>query len=617
MAQKYVGIDLGSHHIKGVVVSAGFRGMQVLDAFEEPVGSVPPPAEGAPPVNRLGHQLSVALHALRARGLLSQPIGISLPPGLLSYRLLSFPFADERRIAQTVGFEADGQFPVPIEDLVHGHVVVPAPEGGGRALVVAAARDKVEQIDTLFERAGADVKVVTSPAIAMAQVAKIELPAEVPAQGEQSLRPVALMVDIGHRHTHFVAVGPKGPQAVRTLRRGGKNVTDAIARHYRLGQPEAEAAKHRDAFLPHHGFSEISDEQMAAGKVVAEAFEPILRELEHTRLWLRATYQLESVKLILVGGGSHLGGLDSYLGEHTGLPIERFYPGASGLKLEPEPRWSSLAPALGAAYGAARRPLVQLQVAEGAQGDASWLQERMSSLIAIGVAVLAFGALDTIARVRAAEAELAAYEDELAEASQSVFGEALDPADVDVRLAEADGADLTSLIPQRGALEVLAMITKAATPTDLAETAQAGVPTPGVPVPGAAGAEMAPGAAGGDDEDEDGGDDEDEDGGDGTGATSAPVGPVPQDAGIVVSDNLVIDTVKIRERKIELKAIANSASAQDRLAIKLQELGCISNISKGKIRGDERKSFEMTMDSRCFRAAEQTDDEDEDEESEG
>ena len=156
MAQKYVGIDLGSHHIKGVVVSAGFRGMQVLDAFEEPVGSVPPPAEGAPPVNRLGHQLSVALHALRARGLLSQPIGISLPPGLLSYRLLSFPFADERRIAQTVGFEADGQFPVPIEDLVHGHVVVPAPEGGGRALVVAAARDKVEQIDTLFERAGAD-----------------------------------------------------------------------------------------------------------------------------------------------------------------------------------------------------------------------------------------------------------------------------------------------------------------------------------------------------------------------------------------------------------------------------------------------------------------------------
>lgn len=38
MAQKFVGIDLGTHHIKVAVVSAGFRGVQLVDTFAEPVG---------------------------------------------------------------------------------------------------------------------------------------------------------------------------------------------------------------------------------------------------------------------------------------------------------------------------------------------------------------------------------------------------------------------------------------------------------------------------------------------------------------------------------------------------------------------------------------------------
>lgn len=614
MAQKFIGVDLGSHHVKGVVISSGLRGVQVLDTFEEPVGTPAAPSEGGEAVDPLGHQLSVALHALRGRGLLGQPVALSLPPGLLSYRLLSFPFSDERRIAQAVGFEADGQFPIPIEELVYGHFTVPSPDGGGRALVVAAQRDKVEQITTLFERAGTDVKIVTSPAIAAAHVAKIELPTHVPQQGEQPLQPVGLLVDIGHRHTHFVALGAKGPLAVRTLRRGGKIITNAIRQAYRLGAPEAEAAKHRDAFLPHHGYSEISDDQMEAGKMVAKAFEPILRELEHTRLWLRATYRLEPAKLVLCGGGSQLSGIDAYLSEHTGLPVERFTPGAAGLKIDGGPQWSTLAPALGAAYGAARRPLLSLQTSATAQGDATWLQERMSSLIAIGVAVLAFGALDTIARVRAAEAELEAHRDELAEQTLTVFGAKLKPSEVDTRLAEAEGADLTSLIPQRGALEVLAMIAQAATPTDLAQAQAAGVPPPGTVV-GAGGAVVAPPGIAVDD-----GDDEDTEGdeeaeGESAGTTPS-AGPVPQDAGVVMSDNLVIETIKIRERRIELKAIASSASAQDRLAIKLQELGCITSISKGKIRGDDRKTFEMTMDSTCYRATKPAADEEEGDEEE-
>jgi hypothetical protein len=376
--------------------------------------------------------------------------------------------------------------------------------------------------------------------------------------------------------------------AVRSLRRGSRQIGDAIAEAYELTPSDAEAAKHADAFLPHRGLAEISAEQMDAGKVVAGALEPVLRELEHTRVWLRSTYHLEVARVMLAGGGTELNGFDAYLAEQTGLEVVPFHVGAAGLKVEDSPSLRRMAGAIGAAYGAARRPLLQLHDLAAAEGDGGWMQERMSSLIAIGVAIMAFAALDTIARVKAADTQIAAYETELAEATKAAFGTELGLAEVEEKLGEAEGQDLTSLVPERGALETLAMIVKAATPSDLATAP----PPPPPPAPAPEGAEEG-GEEGGDAE---AGKEEES-----ATSTAEKTGPIPPDAGVVVADDLVISSVEIRERKIELKAEANQSSAQDRLARKLAAIDCISNVTKGRVRGDTgRKSFQMTMDSKCF-----------------
>lgn len=592
MAEKYVGIDLGSHHVKGVVVSAGVRGVQLVDAWSEPVGPVP---EDDPEVDPLGAVLAAALSALKQRRLLACPVGITLPPSLCSYRVLSFPFADERRIAQAVQFEAEGQFPVPVEELMHGHVVVPGRGTGGRALVAAARREKVEPIEAILRRAGVDLKVVTSGAVAMAQIATRPAATPVPPSlSEHGLEPVVLLVDLGHSSTQLLALGVKGPRAIRTSRRGGRDITAAIAKAYGMSQAEAEAAKHRDAFLPHNGLPAMSDEQLDAGRVVARAMEPILREIAQTRMWLRATYKLEVTQLVLAGGGAALQGLPAYLREQTGLPAEPFAPqsllvkGAAGHDLVRH------AAALGAAYGAAKRPLLQLQDAGGGASEGSWVQERMSSLIAIGVAVMAFGALDTIAQVKALEAEQAAYEDELAEATLATFGEPLAANKIEPKLAEVEGQDLTSLVPEKGALDVLAMIVEAATPSDLGQA-----PPPGAVVPGAPGTDPETG------EPLEGADDGGADGG-GEGAPEAAekkkVEIVDPSRGIVMSDELTLGTVDIRERKIDLKIEANTSTAQDRLNSKLKQNACLTNIGNGKVRGEARKTFDMTMDNGCYYA---------------
>lgn len=630
MAQKFVGIDLGSHHIKVAVVSAGLRGVQLLDTFEEPVGPAPEAPEGGQPLDAFSHQLAVTFSALRARGLLGQTLGICLPARALSYRLLEFPFSDERRIAQTVGFEADGQFAQPIEELSHGHLVVPSNGDGGRALVVATPKQRLAEMREVFHRAGSELKVVTSGALALAQVGKV---GKVDGHKGEQEHPVALMVDLGHNYTHFVAMGAKGPLAVRSVRRGGRQISNAIARAYHLSPEEAELSKHTDAFLPHRGLEDISSDQMEAGKVVAAALEPLLRELEHTRVWLRSTYDLDVAKVVLCGGGAGLRGLDAYLKEHLGLEVSQFSPHASGLKVPPGKRFVRFGAAIGAAYGTARRPLVQLHDSTVGDAGSGWIQERMVSIVAMGVAVMAFGAFDTIARVRAGDAQLAAYEDELAIATQKAFGEELNPQGVSKRIAATEGEDLTSKVPERGALEVLAMLTKATKPSDYVKPLAAGLDAAGLggmgpdgmPLPGTPGAtgvpfgpmgsiptvgtlpggplavgptgvvvdpnaplgpDAAPAALNPD--------------GTPVVAEDAKAGPLPADAGILMVDELTIKMLDIRERKVTVKAEAKLGSTQDRFATAIEGITCISKVSKGKVRGQDRKTFTLEMDQDCY-----------------
>ncbi|MCH9686252.1 MAG: pilus assembly protein PilM [Deltaproteobacteria bacterium] len=605
MANKFVGVDLGSHHVKVVVVSAGLRGVQVTDAFSEPVSQVP---SDDPEVDPLGAVLAVALGALKQRRLLSHPVGLVLPPGLCSYRLLSFPFSDERRIAQAVGFEAEGQFPVPVEELFYGHLVVPGSGQGGRALVAAARRDRVQPISDIFKRADVELKVVTSGAAAMAQVAARPAPTPAsPELAERGLEPITLIIDMGHASTQLVAMGPKGPRAIRAVRRGGRHITAALAKAYKLSDLDAEAGKHRDAFLPHHGLESMDDEQLDAGRIVAKAIDPIIREIGHTRMWLRATYKLEVTKVMLAGGGAALQGLVPYLEEQTGVDVQRFMPSATVVKGTQGRDWANYAGALGAAFGAARRPLLQLHDASAVSGEGSWIQERMSSLVAIGVAVMAFGALDTIAQVKALEAEQVAYEDELAAATLETFGEELGPSKIEAKLASVEGQDMVSLVPEKGALEVLAMIVESATPSDLGAAPPPGTidpatgqpVTPGGLMPGMTGTDPSTGAplmptatplV--------------DDGQPGTTADGEEkkVGPIELERGIVMADELSFSSVEIRERKVELKIDANFSATQDRLNYKLKQHGCLANISNGKVRGATRKNFEMTMDNNCYYA---------------
>lgn len=606
MAQKFVGVDLGNRRVKVAVVTTGLRGAQVLHVWEQDVQDQAP---GEAKVEPIDAAIDTALRMLRERGLRHLPTGVALPGDAGSYRVLSFPFDDARQIAQALNFELDGQFPVPIEQLVTDHIVIKRGDGRGRALVVAAKRTQVEHVSARFKLADIDLKLITTGALGIAQaLASTPIP-PLPPGSPNNVEPLSLVVDFGDKSTELVALGSTGPIAARSMRRGGRQLRRELERAWGLDSAALEAVLQRDA--------STDDPQ------VRRALQPLLREIEHSRQWLKAEFGGQVVELRLSGGVARLRGLDRWLAQETGLDTALAAPKESAALRQVQGRdWSGTLVALGTAVATGRRPLIQLADSfEGGGGEGLWIQQHFSTIAALGIAIVAFAGVDTMVRIKAAERERDAYAEELAGETLVVFGASLDNSDaIQAKLGEVEGGDLQAQIPERGALEILEIVSKVSTPKG------GRVPPPGSPGAGpppgytmgigpdgapaiigpdgfpattdASGNPLSPSMFGPPPSSNDG-DGETE----GEPAEAAPpVAPVADgNAGILSDDELSFAMVDIRPLKIDLDLSATRATAQDRLAVKLKQYGCVREITKGMVRDrNERKSFEMSIDHNCY-----------------
>jgi type IV pilus assembly protein PilM len=604
MAQKFVGVDLGNRRVKVAVVTTGLRGAQVLHVWEQDVQDG---ASGDAKVEPLDAAIDTALRMLRDRGLRHLPTGVALPGDAGSYRVLSFPFDDARQISQALSFELDGQFPVPIEQLATDHIPIKRGDGKGRALVVAAKRTMIEHVTARFKLADIDLKLITVGALAIAQaLANTPIPA-LPPGSAPNVEPLSLVVDFGDKSTELVALGSSGPIAARSMRRGARQLRRELERAWNIDAAALDAMFTRTT----------ADQVSCEHPQVRKALMPLVREIEHSRQWLKAEFGGQVVELRLSGGLARLPGLERWLAQETGLDTAIVSPKESAALKGVQGRdWTGSLVALGAAIATGRRPLIQLLDSfESGGAEGLWVQQNFSTLAALGIAIVAFAGVDTMVRIKAAEREHEAYAMELEQATLETFGASLTTSDaVLAKLGEVDGGTAHTQIPERGALEILELVSKSSMPKG------GRTPPPGQLPPGytlgigpdgapaiigpdgiptttdSAGNPLNPSSFMGGPSSDDEGDTE------GDQPPRPPVAPVTdQNAGILADDELVFALVDIRPLKIDLDMSATRATAQDRLGVKLEQYGCIRGITKGMVRDrNDRKSFEMSIDHNCF-----------------
>ena len=88
--------------------------------------------------------------------------------------------------------------------------------------------------------------------------------------GEEHPDGLTAVLDVGHEHTNICILRGKQPVFVRTLSRGGKHVTRAIAKRLDIDEVEAEHIKRREAHIPAGGEG-LDARRQAVGEAVKKS----------------------------------------------------------------------------------------------------------------------------------------------------------------------------------------------------------------------------------------------------------------------------------------------------------------------------------------------------------
>ena len=532
MAHTVCGIDLGAYSVKLAFFEAGFRAT-TLRGLEE----IPVPAGEALLIER---QLAALREGLsRAPGEVTPYLAV--PGDQLSVRVLELPFSDPRKIDQVVGYELEGQIVSAIEDVVFDHLIADEKSEGTTVLAAAARREELAAF-----LAAAETQGIYPRALFAAPVIYRTLFSGPPA-GEEPQATCQALLDFGHERTNVCILHRGNAIYARTIRRGGAQLTAAIAKAFNADPARAEQAKRGEAFLAGPGRVPNTPLLVKLDATLREALVPTIRELRQTLASFAASSKLEVDALLVVGGGGRLGGLLPFLEAELGIPARHPAvrpviesggrpPARDPAGLEEAAPDSEVQTLAGAIALAGARGSREIDFRRGPfvyRANFSIVRQKAAHLVGLALALVAVVAIDLGAKSGSLTDERKALDKELATQTQELFGKPRD-----------DAENVTELL-RRGFREELAPLPKA-TAFDLLDQISRKVPP---------------------------------------------------------ADKVKLDVaeLEIRPKKAFIKGTADTAAAVDEIATKLKEIDCFEEVTKGAITevSGGAKQFTLTITSKC------------------
>lgn len=263
-----------------------------------------------PEAERRRHELLLeTLRAFLARHTLhGEPVATNLPSQRVLGRFFTVPPIDGPKRAKLIEFEAQQQVPMPLADLVWAYQLLTPPDAHDatldplRVVLLAVRRFEVAERTDLFAEAGIPLTVLQCDGVALHNAVVQEFfPPEMPRP--KDVAPIGLL-DVGSDATNLVV---STPQTIwfRSLKRGGADLTEALARECQLTFEQAEQVKQRPARA-----RRLSRVAAALGPQFGGLADEVQRSLQAQNQPLD--------RLIVVGGGMETHGLLRWLRQGKG-----------------------------------------------------------------------------------------------------------------------------------------------------------------------------------------------------------------------------------------------------------------------------------------------------------
>jgi len=399
---RYIGIDIGSTHVRALLLSTGYKRVAIEAINEVAIDSV----------ESLERAIAVCATPMLPH---SDGVATAIDGDSIFVHRLELPLTARKQIDAVLPFELESQVPVDMSELVYDYRVLRG-EPNATAIEVIAALARTEQVKERIEvvkRAiGREPERVSCGPLVLGNLSLV-------ARELASKNPVALL-DLGSKRTEVAVLSEGEPVFVRTLSRG-------VA-----GLPES-----------------------AAG---------LIAELRQTFLAFLATTDLTVESVILLGGGAAAAGADQYLSHELGLPV-RALP-ALQLEAVPdiEAALPRFAKALALAAGLSGKA-VDLNLRSGPlafQRGFSFLKERAPLIAGLVAATLVSFLFSSWADLHALAQEHEELTKALAVQSQQALGEELtDPAAVAEAIERAKAKEEPDPMPHMDAFDVMVELSNA------------------------------------------------------------------------------------------------------------------------------------------------------------
>lgn len=295
-----IGLDIGSSSIRAVETARGKDGPIITNFGEVPL----PPGAVAGGVIHDDKAVTAALKQLWATSKFRTRqvvLGVTNPQVVV--REMTVTNLPDRELRKSLPFQVRDVLPLPVERALLDFQPLEDPGDNDtvRGLLIAAPKDAVLTAVHAIERAGLHVVRVDLASFALLR-AICRLDTRVEA-----------LVDIGARVTNVIVHADGQPLIVRTIPRGGAEITEMIAARLGATLGEAESLKCRVGLR--------TDDGPETAEVVREAIRPLINEIRSSFAYLSSgSRQTRVQRLALSGGGALLPGLVEVLG--TQLDVE-------------------------------------------------------------------------------------------------------------------------------------------------------------------------------------------------------------------------------------------------------------------------------------------------------
>lgn len=444
---RVLGLDLGSHSVKAVLLETTIRGFQVKSYSTALV-----PTEG----ERLPRLEAAITKLLSQNTLTADSVVVSVPGVSMATHSLALPFSDQKKVEAALSGEVADQLPFDLDDAVYDYQANETKNGDVKGAQVLVGVMRKEELGVLLEslkKSKLDPRIVTHPGLTYQNVL-----ATLPASDDQGVA----VIDIGHERTSMAIGRAGGPvDFARTFMGGGMALTKALSNEFKIGIPEAESWKETHGAVG----SEVvgPDAERAAGAFL-RALQPVIRELRSSIKAYTAKMKRPVTKLMLCGGTAKLMGLASQLEKDLGITttVVALPPdaqGALGLTAGPEAVQAWALALRGQATGA-KAPRFNLRRGEFAfKSDFDFAKDKLGQIAAFAVVLLVLLIASGIARNTILERREKAVDQLLCDATQRILGKCEKNFDIALNLLEGKESP-TASVPKRSAVTLLAEVSQ-------------------------------------------------------------------------------------------------------------------------------------------------------------